>query len=230
MLGLSVGHQVDTTPGVTAMLRTSSFPMPGAIVEVEFGDEIPGPVAIAAIRIAISTGAYHHVKGKLTNPMALGRSIVQSRMTLYVADRDAYTRQAAIDIATLASAARVTHRAGDPDVALVCDVMLTRRRYRADGSLDLDLEKWIGDENPRWIRTLLGHGLGDPKHAADCAPCQLAADRQWPLLLRRCGVSNRLLLDLYHAAVMVGALLRLDHTPSGHSQLDDHLQAVGAVF
>jgi hypothetical protein len=29
---------------------------------------------------------------------------------------------------------------------------------------------------------------------------------------------------------MVGALLRLDNTPSGHSQLDDHLQAVGAVF
>ncbi len=208
-----------------------TFPVAGSIVRVEIPTNIPLDVAVDAARTAVSAGAAGRVKGTLRSALALGPSIVKRRFAAYQAGGPAYAVLVANDAAVLAAAARVLRRSDEPDAGTVLDVMVRRATFQPDGSVEHDLADWIRPEVPQWARTILGHRFGGAGHPADCRPCRLATDRQWPALLVELGISERLVLDLYHAAEETGYLPTLSRPVGGRSVLPgDFLSATRLEF
>ena len=205
-----------------------AFPVAGAVITVSVPEGVPIEVAVAAARAAVSAGAAAQARNKLRNAAGMGTRIAERRIAAYQAGAG-YAELAANDVAVLAKAARIGRKPGEPDPGMVLDVMLTGATSNADGTVEHDLSAWIDPAVARWTRTILGHRIGGCG-VADCRICALAADRQWPMVLAACGVSERLLLDLYAAAAGTGLMPSLTRRIGGRSALDELIADAGLVF
>jgi hypothetical protein len=192
-----------------------TFPVIDGVVSVPIPAGTPPEVAVAAARAAISAVACAEEQGDLRSGPGLGRSIAERRLALYeTGNRAAYAVAAAADADQLAVAARVPRRNDEPEAAVVLDAILAPE-------FAAHLDPALGT----WARTLIGHRTGAATGHEGCRLCRLAVDRHWQMLLAEVGVSNRLVLDFYRAAVSTGRLPKLGAGFAAHG--GDFLTATG---